>query len=461
MAFLKNLFLNKKDKNKALRLSPNDTLINALFSTSISAYKISDSDLNLITRDLSFTQADISRKAVTEKKELAIICDDETIKENLLSCFYSDIISQILETYLYGINVFEVNYKPIDGLFYPILRQRDFRNFEFKDDVLHFNLNGFLQEIPKFKVIYGLSRANFYKPYGDALLEKLYFPVKLKNASLKFWIEFIEKFGSPWAIAKSSFDAETLAKEVFAMLSGDVAVIDQDESIELTQPNKDSSHDKLINYCDNQISKVILGANLTSSVKEGSFAAANIHNQIREDIALSDANILIYVVNRAIKFFKEVNGLNIDIEAKLFDKNKPNIELSERDLKLYNMGFIPTKEYIEETYNYEIDEQKSKIIENKGHLNSNYLAFKESLKPKYLDMVDKAMDDEFLNKELINASSSLDKKLDEILNKSATYEEAFKEFMSLYQDNYTLNELEDSMFKAIANSQMHGLSDDI
>ena len=72
-----------------------------------------------------------------------------------------------------------------------------------------------------------------------------------------------------------------MAAEVQAMLSGDSAVIDTDEEITLVQPTSNVDFTRLPAYLDNQISKAILGANLTSDVKEGSYAAAKTHNEIR------------------------------------------------------------------------------------------------------------------------------------------------------------------------------------
>lgn len=453
---------SKNLQKRAIAIRQNDTLINAIFKANVKLDKISNDDLRMIFKDLTFTQSDASRKSVTEKKSLDIICDDESVSLRLKESFNPDIISQVLETYLYGLNVFEVNYKLKDGLFYPVLVQRDFRDFSFDDGELKFNGSGFNVDIPPYKVIYALNRANFAIPYGDALLEKLYFPVKLKNTSLKFWIQFLEKFGSPWAVAKTSWDAQGLASELYSMLAGDAAVIDEDESIEITQPAKDSAHDKLISYCDNQIAKAILGGNLTAQVSGGSFAATETHNKIREDIARNDENILAFVIKRAIKFFKIVNDYKGEIELKIYD-TKPNLELADRDLKLYNMGFVPTSEYIKNTYNYEIDEAKSNndslLKANKIALKDDKKAFKSSLKPKYFDKFDEALD----NKEFLEATEKIGDELESSLNKilaeCKNYEDAFDKFRALYNE-YPLDILEELMFKAIANSQIVGFEED-
>lgn len=447
------LFKNKSEqpqRKKAALIPQNGTLIDLLINTGVSS--VGDDDMDMILADLTVTQCDVSRKSVTEKKEIQIVCDDEKIKDEFKKIFNPDVVSQILETYLYGLNVFEINYKEKEGLVYPRLVQRDFRQFKFNDaGEFTFNANGSERSIPPLKVIYALNRANFRKVYGDGLLKKLYFPVKMKNASLKFWFRFLEKFGSPWAIAKTSYEPDEMAAEVQAMLSGDSAVIDTDEEITLVQPTSNVDFTRLPAYLDNQISKAILGANLASDVKEGSYAAAKTHNEIREDLAANDAKILIFVMNKAISFFKEINGYNGELYAKLFDEDAPNTERAARDKTLYDMGFAPTKKYITSTYNIEIDENAGAQEKNLKANKANLTALKGSLKA--LDRFDKATDEMDIEDGEIEAT------LNKLIASSETYEEAFDKLYELY--DLPFEKLEPLMFKAVANAQMLGYLDEI
>ncbi|WP_103589995.1 phage portal protein family protein [Campylobacter concisus] len=437
-------------KRKSAVIAQNGTLIDLLINTGVSS--IGDDDMDMILADLTVTQCDVSRKSVTEKKEIQIVCDDEKIKDEFKKIFNPDVVSQILETYLYGLNVFEINYKEKEGLVYPRLVQRDFRQFKFNDTgEFTFNASGSERSIPPLKVIYALNRANFRKVYGDGLLKKLYFPVKMKNASLKFWFRFLEKFGSPWAIAKTSYEPDEMAAEVQAMLSGDSAVIDTDEEITLVQPTSNVDFTRLPAYLDNQISKAILGANLTSDVKEGSYAAAKTHNEIREDLAANDAKILIFVMNKAISFFKEINGYNGELYAKLFDEDAPNTERAARDKTLYDMGFAPTKKYITSTYNIEIDENARVQEKNLKANKANLAALKGSLKA--LDRFDKATD------EMDIEDGEIEAVLNKLIASSETYEEAFDKLYELY--DLPFEKLEPLMFKAVANAQMLGYLDEI
>jgi hypothetical protein len=447
-----NKMQSQPQRKKGAIISQNSTLIDLLINAGVQS--ISNDDMDMILNDLTVTQCDVSRKAATEKKEVQIVCDNEEVRDEFKKIFNPDIVSQILETYLYGLNVFEVNYKDKGGFIYPRLVHRDFRQFKFNSSSeLIFFANGSEEDIPPFKVIYGLNRANFRKIYGDGLLKKLYFPVKMKNAGLKFWFRFLERFGSPWAIAKTSFDPDKLASEVQAMLSGDSAVIDAEEELTLIQPTSNVDFTKLPNYLDNQISKAILGANLTSDVKEGSYAAAKTHNEIREDLASNDAKILIFVMNKTISYFKEINGFNGELYAKLYDEDAPNIERATRDKTLYDMGFIPTKKYITSTYNIELDEddQISKKDKSLKANKVNLTALKGSLKA--LDRFDKATD------EMDVEDGEIEAALNTLIASSETYEEAFDKLYELY--DLPFEKLEPLMFKAVANAQMLGYLDEI
>ena len=445
------LFKNKTEqpqRKKTAVVAQNSTLIDLIINTGVSS--ISDSDMDMILTDLTVTQCDVSRKSVTEKKEIQIICDDEEIVKNFKAIFNPDIVSQILETYLYGLNVFEVNYKEKDGLIYPRLVQRDFRQFKFNDaGEFVFVAGGSEQEIPPLKVIYALNRANFRKTYGDGLIKKLYFPVKMKNASLKFWFRFLERFGSPWAVAKTSFDPDELANEVQAMLSGDSAVIDTEEELTLIQPSSNVDFTRLPTYLDNQISKAILGANLTSDIKEGSYAAAKTHNEIREDLAANDGKILGFVMNKTIDFFKEINNYKGEIEAKIYDEDAPNAERASRDKTLFDMGFVPTAKYITKIYNIELDEKAIKERLS-SDLKANKRVLKNANKP--IDRFEKA------SSELKIDDGEIEATLNELIAQSETYEQAFDRLYELY--DLPFDELEKYMFRAIANAEMIGYTDE-
>lgn len=440
-----------------------NTLIAELLNTPYQK-PLSRKDIAIIMGDLIVSQSTLSRKAHIEKKEVIISTKNTKYQEILRSVFHASIISQILETFLYGINVFEINWERKGGLLVPSLVGRDFQEFKFNNEgKLVFLGNGGEEEIPPFKVVYGIYNQSFRVPYGESTLRHLYFSVNIKNAGLDFWIRFLEKFGEPWAIAKTDDDPQTLAYEVSNMLNGSTAVIDKEEEIELIQPSAKSDFKDLIQYCDSQITRFILGGNLTGEVKEGSLAAAQAHNEIRSEIALSDERILCYVCNRVISFFKELNGIKEEITFSLFNEDEPKLELANRDKTIYEMGFQPTQEYIEKTYNIKttalIKEQELRA-ENysttkkgekdfkpfKNALNTPLIPFKLPLnKNLSLDEID----------DFIENLKLKDLDLQSLLENAKSFEEVLSAIEKSLQGE-DLEIAEALLAKAIMNAQIYG-----
>ncbi len=456
--------MKKEIKSKREVILKNNSLIDTLINSHfLNITMIKENDQRMIFKDLSFTQAMQSRKGVILAKELQIICENEKIKENFEHLFHPDLIGQILETYLYGLNVFEVNYKLKDGFYYPILKQRDFRNFGFnEEDELIYNGNGCEEIVEDKKAIYGLFGSNFLFKNGDALLAKLYFPVKLKNASLKFWIEFLERFGSPWAVAKTDSDPDALASEIHQMLNGDSAVIDKEEELDLIQPKTKANYNEIIDYLDNQIRSVVLGANLSSQVSSGSLAAAQSHNDIRKDLAAQDGQIVLFILNRALKFFKEINNFKDELYVQFFNESDPKSELCERDLKLFNMGFIFDEEYIKSTYNVEgkligeiLEKKDFKDLENEKKVFEN----KTKLENFEEDFIDKGLKQKEYLKVDENMSKFFKEQFESIVKDCKDFDEALNKlkenFSSLKQ-----SEFEKHLFIALNNSSVLGYLED-
>ena len=66
-------------------------------------------------------------------------------------------------------------------------------------------------------------------------------------------------------------------------------------TIEFIESNKQSSaeiYEKLARYCDEQMSKAVLGQTLTSDSGSGSYAQSKTHNEVRKDLTAADANAL-------------------------------------------------------------------------------------------------------------------------------------------------------------------------
>jgi len=448
----KNLFSNKAAPRSTVTKPSMSNILAGLFKDlPVRREWLRTDAFARIERDDQVIASMGNRKAATLRKELIITTDDERSAVALRKVFRQDFIEQILDTPLQGMSVFELNYEDDEETNYwlPIPEELTFRNFVVKNRELRYDPygSGTGESIVPNKAVYALHKPKHDRPMGTALANALFWPVKLKGASLEFWLRFLEKYGVPWTIGKTSGEREEMAQEIYNMLSGDAAVIDEDDSIETVVTQKVGDFDKLVSYCDNQIAKVILGANLTSDVKGGSLAAADTHMTIRDDLAMTDEHIVIEVLYAVIKSFREVNGISAKISVELKDKDDPNIELSLRDWRISLMGWQPTQEYLEGTYGIKVQPMPDKGSNPIANKKLGKLLHFSATKPG--DAIDAGIGQ--IDTDPI--AMTLQKKVLEILESSETFDEAFRAIETAYP-GLEFGELEQLLSDAMMNADI-------
>ena len=425
-------------------------ILKSLFELPVQNSWLSEDEIDKILRDSTVTAAMGSRKASTLKKEILISCENKDIKEELEKVFSFDIIDSMLDIPYYGFGVFELNWYANKSFLFPKIEERFYKNFIIDNKVLKFNSLGMPEDIPLYKAVHATYKAKPNKPYGQPLFQTLFWLIEFKNASLQFWVELLERFGTPWVIAKTEGDKNALAEEIYNMLGGDGAVIDSEDELDIKTASDKGNFKELIEYIDDQIREVILGGNLTSNVKTGSMAAANVHNNVREDLAQADENIVNKLIKEVIKNFKELNSLTTEISGKLKDKDDPNKELANRDKLIYDMGFQPTKEYIEETYSIkvtQIQKDTTKPISNNTDIsNANLITLNNNIA---VDELDKNIN----NLDLKDISLTFQKQILEIINTSDSFEEMIDKLLKAYP-NFDTKTLETSLYKNLTLSQL-------
>lgn len=440
---------NKSTKRTAAAAPASDLLTSLMNDLPVYQEWLDIDEMRRITRDGTVIAAFGSRKAATLKKELLIDTKDEQLRLAIEKSFNYKTLRKILDAPMQGCAVFELNWTD-DGLWRPQLVERNYRTFVIDKGVLKFARYGMPEEIPPYKVLYNTYEEKFDRPMGTPIAEALFWPVKFKNASLEFWVKFLEKYGTPWAIGKTSGNKDEMADELYAMLGGDSAVIDDEDSIEITQIQRAGDFDKIAEYCDNQIRSIILGGNLTSEVKGGSFAAANVHNEIREDIAMSDENLTLDLIREAARMIKEINNISAEITVTLKDKDDPNIELAGRDERIAKMGYRPTQEYIEKTYNITVEAIEPSKIANSVLMQKLYAL--SATKP--ISDTDTLSDSVDIHK----IALSFQTQIVEIIDHADSFEEAIDLLHAAYP-GMDISELQDTMDMALQSSYILGTAE--
>ena len=126
-----------------------------------------------------------------------------------------------------------------------------------------------------------------------------------KNFSIKDWVIFAETYGMPMRIGTYHGGASDDEKDVLLRAVADIgsdaaAIIPETMKINFVEAmNKSATSDvfeKLINFCDAQMSKAVLGQTMTTD-DGSSRSQAEVHNDVRGDIERSDAKQLAATLN--------------------------------------------------------------------------------------------------------------------------------------------------------------------
>ena len=127
-----------------------------------------------------------------------------------------------------------------------------------------------------------------------------------KNYDLKDWVSFAEVYGLPLRLGKyapgaSEADKVALMQALIQIGADAAGIIPDGTSIDFITTEKTSSSDlyeRLAQYCDEQISKAILGQTLTSDSGGGSYAQSKTHNDVRHDLTVADCKSLASTLRR-------------------------------------------------------------------------------------------------------------------------------------------------------------------
>lgn len=168
--------------------------------------------------------------------------------------------------------------------------------------------------VPEMKFLVFTPYTEFENPYGIPALQSVYFYSVFKRTGYRFWSVFLDKFGSPTLVAKhpkNATDPEiNKIYDIIAAYQQETGVIiPEDFVVEMLEAKRSggASYGEFIDSCNREVSKGILGQNLTTEVSGGSYAAANVHMMIRADILENDARLEMTAWDRLIRWAVDLN----------------------------------------------------------------------------------------------------------------------------------------------------------
>lgn len=161
-------------------------------------------------------------------------------------------------------------------------------------------------ELIENKFIIHKYKARSGHPSRAGVLRVVAWMYLFKNYDIKDWVSFCELFGMPLRLGKynaaaSESDKESLMQALIQIGVDAAGIIPDTTNIEFKESSKSTSinvYESLARYCDEQVSKAILGQTLTSDSGGGSYAQSKTHNDVRHDLTVADCKALANTLRR-------------------------------------------------------------------------------------------------------------------------------------------------------------------
>lgn len=159
--------------------------------------------------------------------------------------------------------------------------------------------------LPENKFIIHKYKARSGHPSKYGVLRVVAWMYLFKNYDVKDWVSFCEVYGMPLRLG--TYDATASEKDKAALMDAIVkmgtdaaGIVPSGTDIKFIESNKQSSvdiYEKLARYCDEQMSKAIVGQTLTSD-SGGSYAQSKTHNDVRQDLTEADCKAVMETIRR-------------------------------------------------------------------------------------------------------------------------------------------------------------------
>ena len=226
---------------------------------------------------------------------------------------FSDLVEDLLDALGKGFSVVEIDWARSASRWTPErFDHRDPRFFTFdretRRDLRLLDEAGPVEGVAlePFKFITHRARMKSGLTYRGGLARVVAFSWMCKAYTFKDWMSFIETYGLPLRIGRygpeaTKDDVAKLYQAVANIGTDAAAVLPKSMEIAFEKGLSVSGPEKIFEtfarYIDEQISKAVLGQTMTAD-SGSSQAQATVHNEVRHDIAASDARAVAGAINR-------------------------------------------------------------------------------------------------------------------------------------------------------------------
>ncbi len=209
------------------------------------------------------------------------------------------------------------------------------------------------------KFLVARCNASYRNPYGEALLSRLWFPVTWRREGWQLWLQFLETFGEPIVLGQMSNYADFVKAMETQGVRSTIAWQSVSDTDKITTINASTpgEFDRLEQAILRRIQKLILGQTLTSDVgSSGSYAAAAIHNEVRNDKRRADMSMVKRTGQQLVNVLCMINGITDVPKFIMADDSGLELGRAQRDAVLAPVltasGFRLSKDYYLRNYDY-------------------------------------------------------------------------------------------------------------
>lgn len=336
----------------------------------------------LQTRKLAVTGLDWEVQPYSESeldKEIATFVEQELNGLERLNDIFMDMLDAVGK----GISILEIDWDVRDG--FNVIRDIEWVHpkklvWDSMTDELKICTRDFPAGVgfPRNKFVIHKYKAKSGHDSRAGILRVISWMYLFKNYTLKDWVSFCEVFGMPIRLGKysqaASEDDKRQLMEAIYMIGTDAAGIIPDSAvIEFIESNKTTSaeiYERLARYCDEQISKAVLGQTLTADSGGGSYAQGKVHNDVRKDLTVADAKALAATIRRDIigplveyNFGPTLNLPKFEFDCQEAEDLKETVEIY-RTL-VCDMGLKVPSQHVYEKFNIPKPKEGEEVLEAK------------------------------------------------------------------------------------------------
>ena len=279
------------------------------------------------------------------------------------------LFGEVLDAPYHGFSPIELSWAAEGGRLRLVNAQAKPRTwFGFDDEnrfVFRAGLGGEPQVPPPGKFLLARHFPSYDNPYGLRLLSRCLWPVAFKKGGVQFWLNFAEKFGTPWVVGKTGQggndgERQRTLNALLAMVQSAVAVVSGGTEVEIVEPAGKAGdlHRNLVVHWDQAISRILMGQTLTASegAEHGTQALGQTHYAVLGDFAEADERLLCAAMDELAWTYGQVNEPGVLAPTFGFVEPEDHAARAELDTRLHGCGVDFTPVHFERAYGLAEDE---------------------------------------------------------------------------------------------------------